>query len=98
MKLPKSIHHYTEEFLLNALLKALQAQGVKVKEIEPWQEDTDASINLAGEFDGIHIQVGNGYYAVGALRGDSYFKTDGKGKLPGEIKEAKDFLDGKPIK
>lgn len=95
MKLtPKNIHHYTEEFLLNALLKALQAQGIKVKEIEPWQEDVDASINLGGDFTGLHIQVGNGYYAVGAWRGDSYFKTDGKCKLSAEIKEAKAFADG----
>ena len=98
MKLPKNIHHYSEEYLLNAILKALQAKGIKVKEIEPWQEDVDASINLAGEFDGIHVQVGNGYYGVGAVRGDSYFNTEGEGKLSSEIKEAKDFLDGKPIK
>ena len=46
-------------------LKAeLEALGVEIKDVEPWDEDCDAAINLGGKHEKVHVQVGVDYYCV----------------------------------
>ena len=52
---------------------------------------TDDEIQLDGEFKGIQVQIGRGYYAVVREVSDGCVFFDGNGDLWKEINEAKNF-------
>lgn len=55
-----------------------------------WTETEDEAVHLEGEYEGIHVSIGNGYYSVVREDGNDIFVfIDGEGSLESEIKEAK---------
>lgn len=50
------------------VMKELTSRGIEAGEIEPWNEQTDLSITLVKEYEGVHIQIGDGYLSVVGTR------------------------------
>lgn len=68
---------------------SLARLGVEVTGHEPFSDEADASIQLGGKYDGIHIQVGDGYYSVVRERPSGRFLfIDGMGHLKTELQKA----------
>ncbi len=62
-------------------------KGTPIVEIIPYTDEADASIVLGGEYDGVDIQIGDGYYGVSCMKTDGTFiHLDGRGDLMAEIK------------
>jgi hypothetical protein len=56
----------------------------------PWTETEDAAIHLEGDYEGIHVSIGSGYYSVVREDNDGTFIfIDGEGDLKAEINEAR---------
>jgi hypothetical protein len=67
----------------------LKKLNVVVERESPWSPVEDSSLYLGGQYDGIHISIGQGYYSVvrecenGALK-----FICGKGNIEAELKKA----------
>lgn len=75
------------------IIAKLGRLGIPYKpEIETWDALTDAEITLTGDYGGLTISVGQGYYTVtaGNSDGTSFWVVDGAGDLVREIREAKE--------
>lgn len=74
---------------MNKLLKELKTLGVAVVKTTPADEMVDAAIDLGGKYDGMHIQVGKGYYEVVKETDEgSFIFLTGKGDLAGELERS----------
>lgn len=69
--------------------KQVEALNLTITNVTPYSDIEDAAIELGGEYDGIHISIGYGYYSVvkETPRG-SFIFIHGKGNLKKELKEA----------
>ncbi len=74
---------------MRKLIAELKRLNVPVREKQPWCVHEDGMIILSGAYDGIHIQVGKGYYHVVRERENERFRfIKGKGNLARELKQA----------
>ncbi len=74
---------------MKRILTALRNLKVPVLSTSPANEMVDAEIKLGGDYVGIHIQVGRGYYSVVREVSDGCMFFDGNGDLQNELNEAK---------
>lgn len=73
----------------NKLISQLRALNVPIVETQPATDTTDAMVVLGGAYDGIHLQVGGGYYqVVRELPGPRFRFIEGNNNLKGELVEA----------
>lgn len=71
------------------LLTQARALNVPIVETHAATDVTDAMVVLGGAYDGIHLQVGSGYYqVVRELPGPRFRFIEGNGDLKGELTEA----------
>ena len=56
--------------------RELADRGIETGRVEPWTEDTDYALHLAGEYDGLHIQIGDGYLSVVGRKGEDFYFVD----------------------
>lgn len=74
---------------MKKLLKSLRAMKVPVVKTTPADDQVDAEITLGGQYDGLSIQVGTGYYMiVRELAGETLEFTDGSGNLEADLRIA----------
>jgi hypothetical protein len=87
-------HHETQQqgnetMGLTTIKNKLRTMGVEITSCTPWSDLEDAAIYLGGEYEGIHVSIGQGYYSVVRECSETDFVfIDGEGNLKSELKEA----------
>ena len=73
----------------NQLIGELLSMSVVIESTSPGGSQVDAEIKLGGAHEGIHIQVGTGYYNVVKENPDGAFIfINGRGKIAAELKQS----------
>lgn len=71
------------------LILQLSKLNVPIVEVTPRTVLEDATIVLGGQYDGIHLSVGRGYYSVvREMEDETFLFIDGRGNLQFELIEA----------
>jgi len=71
----------------NSIMKKHLKLNVPITSVTPWDEMHDACIRLGGKYDGIEVNIGEGYYSVSVEVTDGeFFFVDGEGDIEKELK------------
>ena len=70
--------------------KQVESLGIPIVGETPYDDVADASIELGGEFEGVSISIGYGYYSVfKKTSSNTFLSVEGKGDLKAEILKIK---------
>lgn len=72
----KQISKYRWPAVAGKVRRYLVARGIEITKVTPWTEDTDLDMHLGGEYEGVSVQVGDGYASLVHRKGDDFHFID----------------------